>query len=146
MLRKDEKSSDKATTAHNIIGKGTTLRGDLETYGNLGIEGKVVGNIKTKSKIAVGQSSLVDGNITAQNAEVAGEVKGTIEVNEVLILKPSAVIHGDIITNKLVVESGAKFNGGCKMGVSMGEIKIGETTGNKQNGAVSGKQKAPTAG
>ncbi|NMM47157.1 bactofilin family protein [Marinigracilibium pacificum] len=143
MLRKDEKrDADKATTAHNIIGKGTTLTGDLETFGNLGIEGKVVGNIKTKSKIAVGQSSLVDGNITAQNAEIAGEVKGRIEVNEVLVLKPSAVIHGDIITNKLVVESGAKFNGGCKMGVSMGEIKIGEAT--RQNGTVSGKEKAPT--
>jgi cytoskeletal protein CcmA (bactofilin family) len=62
----------------------------------------------------------------AQNAEVAGEVKGIVEISDLLLLKSSAIIHGDIVTNKLIVESGATFNGGCKMGVSIKEIKIGE--------------------
>ena len=68
----------------------------------------------------------------AQNAEVAGEVKGTVEISDLLLLKPSAVIHGDIITNKLIVESGATFNGGCKMGVSIKEIKVGENGQSKE--------------
>ena len=71
-------------------------------------------------------SLFVDGNVLAQNAEVLGEVKGKLEVTDLLTLKPSAVVHGDIITNKLVVETGAKFNGGCKMGSAVKEIKIGE--------------------
>ncbi len=102
------------------------MSGDCETYGNIRVEGKVIGNVKTKSKVALGQSSKVEGNILAQNAEVAGEVKGKLEVSDLLLLKPTAVIHGDIITNKLIVESGATFNGGCKMGVSIKEIKIGD--------------------
>lgn len=110
----------------NIIGKGTTLTGDLETYGNLRIEGKVKGNIKSKSKIAFGQSSEVDGNVLAQNAEVAGHVIGTVEISETLILKASSVIDGDIITDKLIVESGSVFNGSCKMGVKSKEIHIGQ--------------------
>ena len=102
------------------------VEGSLETYGNIRVEGRVIGNVKTKSKVALGQSSKVEGNILAQNAEVAGEVHGTLEVSDLLLLKSTAVVHGDIITNKLIVESGAAFNGSCKMGVSIKEIKIGE--------------------
>ena len=113
------------SNSSNIIGKGSTLEGNIESFGNIRIEGRIIGGIKSKSKIALGHSSYVDGNILAQNAEVAGEVTGTIEVTDLLILKPSAVIHGDIITNKFIVESGAVFNGSCKMGVSTSEIEIG---------------------
>ncbi len=108
----------------NIIGKGTVVNGNMETFGNLRIEGKVVGNIKTKSKVALGQSSHIEGNIQAQNAEISGHVTGTVEISEVLVLKSSASIEGDIITNKLIVESGAEFNGGCKMGEKSKEIQL----------------------
>ena len=127
MFNKEEKKvADELSNSSNIIGKGTVLDGSLETYGNIRVEGKVVGNVKTKSKVALGQSSRVEGGILAQNAEVAGEVQGTLEVSELLLLKPTAVVHGDIITNKLIVESGAAFNGSCKMGVTVKEIMIGE--------------------
>ncbi len=115
-----------ATNSSNIIGKGTIVDGNIETFGNIRIEGKVKGSVKSKSKIALGQSSFVEGNIIAQNAEISGEVKGVVEVTDQLILRPSAVVEGDIVTNKLIVESGAKFNGGCKMGVTQKEIKIGD--------------------
>lgn len=114
------------TNSSNTIGKGTTITGDVETFGNIRVDGKVIGNIKTKSKLVLGNSSHIEGNILAQNAEIEGEVKGVVEVSELLILKPSAVVHGNIITNKLVVESGATFNGDCKMGVSTKNIKIGD--------------------
>lgn len=136
--KEDHKVAEEISNSSNIIGKGTVLEGNIETFGNIRIEGKVVGNVKTKSKIALGQSSHVDGNILAQNAEVAGEVKGRIEITDILILKPTAVIHGDIVTNKLIVESGATFNGGCKMGVTNKEIKIGsngQTEALKRQGA-----------
>jgi len=120
----DNKVAAEEVSNSNIIGKGTTLTGDIETFGNLRIEGKLKGNVKSKSKIACGHSSEIDGSILAQNAEVAGHVTGTVEVSETLVLKESAVVDGDIITNKLLVESGAVFNGSCKMGVKSKEIKI----------------------
>ena len=123
--KEEKKVAEDVTNSSNIICKGSILEGSIETYGNIRIEGKVEGNVTTKSKIALGQSSRVTGNILAQNAEVAGEVKGKVEVSDLLLLKPSAVIHGDIITNKLIVESCATFNGSCKMGVSIKEIRIG---------------------
>jgi len=124
--KEEKKVAEQISNSSNNIGKGTVLEGNVETFGNIRIEGKVIGNIKSKSKVVLGQSSFVDGNILAQNAEIEGEVKGVMEVTELLVLKPTAVIHGEITTNKLIVESGATFNGGVKMGVSIKEIKISE--------------------
>ncbi len=115
---------DEATNSSSIIGKGTSVEGNVETVGNIRIEGNVKGNVTCKSKIALGHSSYVEGIVAAQNAEIAGEIQGSIEVSELLILRPTAVIHGDIITNKLVVESGAAFNGSCRMGVTVSDISF----------------------
>ena len=132
MFNKQEiKEVEELSNSSNIIGKGTVLEGNIETYGNIRVEGKIIGNMKTKSKAACGHSSHIEGNILAQNAEIAGQVTGKVEVSELLILKPSAVIRGDIVTNKLIVESGATFNGGCKMGVKIKEIRIGDATEEK---------------
>ncbi len=124
--KEQKKVAEEISNSTNTIGKGTVLEGNIETYGNIRIEGKVIGNIKSKSKIALGNSSHVEGNIIAQNADLEGEVKGRIEITEMLILKATAVVHGDIITGKLVVEPGAVFNGTCKMGASVRDIKMGD--------------------
>ena len=124
--KEQKKVAEEISNSTNTIGKGTVLEGNIETFGNIRIEGKVIGNIKSKSKIALGNSSYVDGNIMAQNADLEGEVKGRIEISEMLILKATDVVHGDIITGKLVVEPGAVFNGSCKMGASVRDIKLGD--------------------
>ena len=115
-------NKEEVSNSSNIIGQGTSLEGSLDTTGNLRIEGKVIGKIATKAKLVLGNTAWIKGNIIAQNAEVGGEVQGTIEVTELLTLKPTAVVHGDIITSKLVFEEGAKFNGKCKMGKQAQEI------------------------
>lgn len=124
--KEQKKVAEEISNSTNTIGKGTVLEGNIETYGNIRIEGKVIGNVKSKSKIALGNSSNVQGNIIAQNADLEGEVKGRVEISEMLILKATAVVNGDIITGKLVVEPGAVFNGTCKMGASVRDIKMGE--------------------
>ena len=124
--KEQKRVADEISNSSNVIGKGTVLEGNIETYGNIRIEGKIIGNIKSKSKIALGNSSHIEGNITAQNADIEGEVKGKIDISELLVLKATAVVHGDISTGKLVVEPGAVFNGSCRMGAAIKDIKLGE--------------------
>ncbi len=133
LKNKKENQEEGVSTLANNIGKGTTVEGNIETLGNIRLEGKMIGNLKTKAKFVSAASSKMDGNTLSQNAEIAGEISGTVEVSELLILKSTAVIHGDIITNKLIVESGATFNGACKMGVSIKEIKIGQNDNKYHN-------------
>ena len=117
--KEQKRVAEEISNSSNVIGKGTMLEGNIETYGNIRIEGKVRGNITSKSKVALGNSSHVDGNITAQNADLEGEVKGKIEITEMLVLKATCVVHGDMVAGKLVVEPGAVFNGSCKMGAAV---------------------------
>ncbi len=124
--KEQKREAEEISNSSNVIGKGTILEGNIETFGNIRLEGKVIGNIKSKSKIALGNSSHVEGNISAQNADIEGEVTGKLEISEMLVLKSTSVVHGDISTGKLVVEPGAVFNGSCKMGAAVKDIKTGD--------------------
>lgn len=128
--KEEKKAADEITNSSNVIGKGTVLEGNIETSGNIRIEGKIIGNLKSKAKVALGNSSLVDGNVTAQNADIEGTVKGKVEIGDMLVLKSTATVHGDISTGKLVVEPGAVFNGTCKMGAAVKDIKSAENASN----------------
>ncbi len=131
MFNKENQATAEIMNSNNIIGKGTTFTGNIETFGNIRIEGKVVGDVISKSKVAVGPSAVIEGKLLAQVAEVEGEVKGKVEVTDLLILKPTSKVSGDIYANKLTVESGAKFDGQCKMGQK--NLKI-ELNTEKENG------------
>ncbi|GJM28309.1 MAG: hypothetical protein DHS20C17_09440 [Cyclobacteriaceae bacterium] len=110
--------------SNTIIGTGTLIEGNVESADNLRVEGNLKGTIKSKSKIVLGASALVEGDIYAKNAEIQGKVKGKIEVTELLILGEGCKVHGDIVTNKLEVRDGASFNGDCSMGVKTKEIQL----------------------
>jgi len=127
--KEQKRAAEEISNSSNVIGKGTTIEGNIDTSGNIRIEGKVVGNIKSRAKVALGNSSQIDGNVTAQNADIEGHVKGKIDISEVLVLKATAVITGDISSGKLVIEPGATFNGSCKMGAGLREFKATETNG-----------------
>jgi cytoskeletal protein CcmA (bactofilin family) len=78
-----------------------------------------------KGKLVVGPSGTVEGEIICQNADVSGTIKGKIGVAELLSLKSSAKLTGDIITNKIAIEPGASFSGSCSMGGVIKDIKSG---------------------
>ena len=112
----DPTKAEGGTSSINLIGAGTVVEGDVKSNGDIRIDGTVVGNIVSKSKVVVGATGSIDGNVTSQNADVSGSIKGKVTVNELLFLKSSANIQGDIVTGKLVVEVGATFTGTCNMG------------------------------
>lgn len=124
--KEEKKAAEEISNTSTVISKGTVLEGNIETLGNVRIDGRIKGNIKSKAKVVLGPPSHVDGNIVAQNADVEGGVKGRIEISEMLVLKATANVHGDISTGKLLVEPGAEFNGGCRMGAAVKDIKSAE--------------------
>jgi cytoskeletal protein CcmA (bactofilin family) len=135
---KKETIKDELSNSSNIIGKGTSLEGNLHTAGNLRVEGKVIGEIHSKAKVVLGETSAVEGSIIAQNSEIGGEVQGTIRVTGLLTLKTTAVVNGDIITSKLIFEEGAKFNGKCDMGGAIKENQPSQSqaVSHKKNGSL----------
>lgn len=105
-----------------LIATGTTILGDVNSENDVRIDGKVVGNILAKGRVVLGEYAVVDGTITAINAEIAGSVNGSLQISEVTLIKATGKILGDLTTLKLVVEPGAVFSGNCIMSVNTLEL------------------------
>ncbi len=99
----------------NIIAAGTEIVGDLKTAGVIRLNGILRGNLETTARLVIGRQGKVEGKIKCKNADIEGRIEGTIEVQELLSLKSTANIQGDIITKQLSVEPNAMFTGTCKM-------------------------------
>jgi len=108
-------STENDSNAINIIGVGTEITGDINTNGDMRIDGVLNGNIITEGKLVVGETGKVKGEVDCKNSEVLGMVEGKIKVKELLSLNSSARIYGDIVTKKLSIEPGAVFTGNCNM-------------------------------
>jgi cytoskeletal protein CcmA (bactofilin family) len=106
----------------NLIGNGTGIVGDINSNGDMRIDGSLKGNIIISGKLVVGPSGTIEGNVQCQNADVSGEINGKITVSELLSLKASAKVLGDIITGKISIEPNASFTGTCNMGAVVKNI------------------------
>ncbi|MDX2171506.1 MAG: polymer-forming cytoskeletal protein [Bacteroidota bacterium] len=103
----------------NLIGNGTKIIGDISSNGDVRIDGNLVGNLVTTGKFVLGPNGVIEGNVTSGNADLSGEIKGIVNVSEMLLLKSTAKINGDIVTGKLAIEPGALFTGSCNMGAKV---------------------------
>ena len=115
---KSEFSSEPATTqptSASIIASGTTVEGDITSGGDIRIDGILNGNIQCNAKVIIGSQGQVKGDITGQQADIMGKVTGTIKVKELLQLKGSSEVNGNIYAGKLQIEPTAIFNGACHM-------------------------------
>ena len=113
----------------NLIGTGTVIKGDIESNGDIRIDGQLIGSIKSNGKVTIGQTGTLEGDITCKQAEIDGNVKGIITTEELTSLKATAKLEVDLTTKQLLIEVGAQFTGKCVMGqqstIAMPKQKIG---------------------
>lgn len=129
MLRKDIFGGSQApdtTDRINRIVAGTTLNGDLTSDSNILLEGEVNGNVSCAGRVIIGTSGKINGNLVCVNAEIDGAMDGQLMVENLLVLRATACIKGDIQTMKLHIEEGAFFEGACVMraGVSTHKLDV----------------------
>jgi cytoskeletal protein CcmA (bactofilin family) len=96
----------------SFLGAEVTVTGNIGGQGNLHIDGRVDGDVNCASLI-IGNSGQVNGNITADDAKVAGTVTGTVAA-KVLTIEASARITGDLSYDSVSVETGAQVDGRVK--------------------------------
>jgi cytoskeletal protein CcmA (bactofilin family) len=121
----------------NLISNGTEITGDVKSNGDIRIDGVLTGSLTTKGKVVIGPTGKVNGEINCKNSEVSGTIEGKINVGQLLTLKSSSRIFGDIVTSKLSIEPGAQFTGNCKM--SDNDNNGGATTSGEQIQEETGK-------
>ena len=98
-----------STTSPSIIGPDLKVNGNMESAGDLQIDGKVVGDIKSRS-VTVGESAHVKGAIISDKVRICGSMNGQIRAESVTIAK-TAKVRGDIFHQTLSIEAGADLEG-----------------------------------
>ncbi|MBC8045712.1 MAG: polymer-forming cytoskeletal protein [Fimbriimonadaceae bacterium] len=111
----------------NRINNGTVVEGHVNSDGDIRIEGMIRGSLHVKAKLALGPTGIIEGDVVCKNADIEGKIIGDIESVELLTLKASSFVEGNIYTNKIVVENGARFNGVCHMGAKDKKLNAEQT-------------------
>jgi cytoskeletal protein CcmA (bactofilin family) len=112
------------STGNTLIGAGTIIKGDLESNGDVRIDGTLIGNIKGSAKVLIGQDGVVQGDIEGQQADIQGKVTGKLHIRELLNLRGDAIIRGNIHAGKLQIEPTVTFNGQCHMGKEASVVEM----------------------
>ncbi len=106
--------STKGTT--NVLASGIEIIGSIEFSEDMHIDGRIEGEIKSQSgKVTIGQTAQIKGNITAGSVNIYGDVQGNVESSS-CHLNEQAVVNGDITTQKLSMEPGARLAGRASIG------------------------------
>ncbi len=100
---------------NTIIGKDTVITGTVDVKGALRVDGTVKGKIICSDCVTVGTTGLVEAEIDANSAVIAGRMKGNIVTTEKIELQAKCEMEGDLKTKSLVIEQGAIFCGACNM-------------------------------
>ena len=110
------------TAAVNMIGAGTIITGDIASKGDIRIDGTLKGSVNTEGRVVLGCEGMIEGDVICKDADISGTIKAKITVSQLLSLKATAKLNGDIITNKLSIEPGAAFSGSCSMGAVIKDL------------------------
>ena len=114
--------------AINMIGSGTIITGDIQSKGDIRVDGTLKGSINTEGKVVLGANGTIEGDVICQDADISGAINAKITVSKLLSLKATARLNGDIVTSKLSIEPGATFNATCSMENGVKELSIKEET------------------
>lgn len=100
------------SSAPSIISSDLKIVGDLNSDGEVQIDGTIDGDIRTKS-LLVGETANITGEIVADMVHVHGTINGQIKSRSVNLAKTAHVV-GDILHEDLAIETGAFLEGHCK--------------------------------
>jgi len=120
----NQNANTPSSNSNNILVVGTKIEGKISAGSDMRLDGELIGDLTCSGKLIIGPEGKVVGNIKCQNAVIEGVFEGNLEVAELLNIRETAKIQGDIITDKLIVQSGAIFNVTCKMGHQSSAKKV----------------------
>lgn len=140
-------SSRKSASAptRSVIDAWLTINGNLESEGEVQVDGKVNGDIRC-AHLIVGKDASICGNIIAEDVIVRGKVKGVIRANRVT-LQDTSVVDSEIFHKSLAVEEGACFEGQSRRREEPMKADVGalpSMAAEKSKSKVNGMEQGPS--
>lgn len=132
--KKGNMAAAETYSQQNLIAQGTTITGDIISEGDFRVEGNIQGNLKTPGKVVIGKTGIINGTLKGANADIEGKFSGKLIISDILSLKSTAHVEGEVEVGKLAVEPGATFNATCMMKGSIKELNKGGATERPESG------------
>jgi cytoskeletal protein CcmA (bactofilin family) len=106
-----EKKTENFKEAETIIGRSIKVKGNFNGQGNVIIEGRLEGSLKTNANLLIGDNANITANIEAKEAIINGSVEGNIKIKKYLSIGKNAKIIGDIQCEEISIARGAGLKG-----------------------------------
>jgi cytoskeletal protein CcmA (bactofilin family) len=95
------------------IGKGLSIKGEINGSESLYIDGKVEGSVNLPgNRVTVGRNGQVAASITAREIVVLGKVRGNVTASDRVDIRAEGSLSGDVAAARISIEDGAFFKGG----------------------------------
>jgi cytoskeletal protein CcmA (bactofilin family) len=98
-----------------VLADDIDFDGELSFQHRLLIKGAFRGEISADGDLYISESAQVDATVRASTVSVKGALTGDVRANRRLELFSSASLTGNVQTPDLIMQSGCRFNGTCKM-------------------------------
>ncbi len=98
---------------NTILGKGSSITGDLRINGFVRLDGDIDGNLETDGNVIIGDNARIRGDVKAKSVIISGIVVGNIIAQEGIKILSEAAVLGDVISRKVQIDDKATFNGKC---------------------------------
>ena len=96
---------------NTIIGPGTSVSGDVESGGFTRVDGNVLGDVRAKGRVVIGERARMKSNISGTLVTIGGVVFGNVLASERLIILATGLVMGDIITRRIQADEGCLVHG-----------------------------------
>jgi len=107
-------SSKNVEKLESLIGTRTDFQGEIVVKGTLRIDGLVQGRVNADC-VVLSETEVIKGEIQARKILVGGKVEGSLRAKEIIEIKATGKVQGDIFANKFSVTEGGEFNGKIEM-------------------------------
>ena len=94
-----------------IVGRGTSLSGEIASCNRLIIEGSVEANLQNCQHMAIAETGVFNGNAAIDDVEVAGRFEGDLVVRKRLLIRASGHVSGTITYGEIEIEAGGRISG-----------------------------------
>jgi len=105
----------------SFIGSGTEFQGELNGKGIIRVDGQFDGKMNVGSLI-LSETGVIKGEISAKNIIIGGKVEGNLRGQEIVEIKATGKVLGDIFAKRISITEGAKVNGKIEMKVDENRV------------------------
>jgi cytoskeletal protein CcmA (bactofilin family) len=110
------KQSATSGEVNAYLGKGSRVTGKLSFEGTVRLDGQVEGEVAAQDTLIVGESAIVNAQISGSTVIIKGRVTGDITARQRLEIRTPGKLFGNVTTPSLIIQEGVIFEGHCSMG------------------------------